>query len=264
MFYWLYDIPIGAMAALFCAVCMLFTWGGVLLLRPWILRWLGPQPGLNDFVSYFLSAYGVFYGLMLGLIAVATYQNFSNVESTVGKEATSIAALYRDLSAYPEPVRGRLQKHVHGYVDFLIDEAWPAQQQGNMHPGGTPRITALHHDLLAFEPTSRRDEIVHAETLRQFNTFLEARYQRLQSVTTALSSVLWWVVGIGAALNLSLLWFFSIEKLTAHLALSGLLSLFVGLMLFFIAAMDNPFRGEESVSTDPYKLVRQRLMLKAG
>ncbi|OOG37920.1 DUF4239 domain-containing protein [Polaromonas sp. A23] len=252
------------MAALFCGACLLFTWGGVLLLRPWVRRWLGPEPGINDFASYFLSAYGVFYGLVLGLIAVATYQNFSNVETTVSKEATSIATLYRDMSAYPDPVRGRLQKHMQDYVNFLINEAWPAQQQGQIHPGGSARVTALHHDLLAFEPTSRRDEIVHAETLRQFNVFLEARYQRLQSVTTALSSVLWWVVCIGAALNFSLLWFFSLDKLSAHLALSGILALFVGLMLFFIAAMDNPFRGEESVSPDAYKLVRQRLMNESG
>ena len=56
---------------------------------------------VGDFLQYF----GVIYGLLLGLLAVATYQNLSDVEKTVGNEASSLAALYRDVSAYPEPAR---------------------------------------------------------------------------------------------------------------------------------------------------------------
>lgn len=260
MFYWIYDIPHWMLALLFCAVCLAYTWGGLLLLRPLMRKWVGPQPDANEFVSYFLSAYGVFYGLMLGLIAVATYQNFADAEKAVGKEATAIAALYRDFSNYPEPARATLESQMKDYVRFLIVEAWPEQRQGRLHAGGTTRVSDLHQKLLSFTPASRTQEILHAETLRQFNSFLEARYARLQSVSTSLSGVLWWVVCLGAALNFSLLWLFSMDRLALHLVLSGILASFVGLMLFFIAAMDHPFRGEESVSPDALKLVQERLM----
>jgi hypothetical protein len=39
------------------------------------------------------------FGLLLGLVAVATYQNYSNVGHIVDKEASSLAALYRDFGA---------------------------------------------------------------------------------------------------------------------------------------------------------------------
>lgn len=260
MLYWIYDIPNGALAALLSAVCLAYTWVGLVIFRPWIRKWLGPQPGENEFVSYFLSAFGVFYGLMLGLIAVATYQNYSDADTAVGKEATSLSALYRDVSSYPEPARSSYQKHLREYTRFVIEEAWPAQQKGFVPQGGTTRVTAFQHDLMAFQPKTKAEEIIHAETVRQFNVFIEARRARLQSVTTGLPAVLWLVVGIGAALNLALLWMFSIDRLSVHLVLTGILSAFVGLMLFFIAAMDNPFRGEVSITPEAFQNVQAALM----
>ncbi|MCK9635078.1 hypothetical protein V3O24_16290 [Methylobacter sp. Wu8] len=261
MFYWIYDIPNGLLAGLMCFVCLSYTWIGLLTLRPWIRKWLGSeQGGENEFVSYFLSAYGVFYGLMLGLIAVATYQNFSDVDSKVAREVTSIAALYRDVSSYPEPVRSSYQNHLRGYVHYVIDEAWPAQQRGIVPMGGSMRVTNFQKDLFAFEPKTKGEEILHAEALRQFNVFIEARVAGKQSVGASLPEELWYVVVIGAALNLALIWMFSIDRVSIHLALSGILSLFVGLMLFFIAAMDNPFRGTLSITPEAFQMLLDSTM----
>lgn len=260
MFYWIYDIPSGWLAILMCTVCLGYTWGGLLLLRPRIRTWFGPEPGENEFVSYFLSAYGVFYGLMLGLIAVATYQNYTDAGNAVASEVNTISALYRDVSSYPEPVRSVLQKHLHDYVHFVVDEAWPAQQKGLIHEDGAVRVNRFQEDLFAFQPKTKSEELIHAEALRQFNVFCGTRTARLQSVSTALPEELWYVVAIGAMLNLALIWGFSIDRLSTHLVLSGILSLFVGLMLFFIAAMDNPFRGEVSVNPDAYRGVLDKLM----
>lgn len=260
MFYWIYDIPNGLLAVLMSVVCIVYTWGGLLLLRPWIRRWLGPEPGENEFVSYFVSVYGVFYGLMLGLIAVATYQNYSDVDAKVGKEVASISALYRHLSSYPEPDRSNYQNHIRDYVRYVIDEAWPAYQQDMIPAEGMVRFTNFQQDLGAFQPKTKAEEIIHAEALRQVNAFSETRTALLQAVSTALPEELWYVVVIGAALNLALIWMFSIDRLSVHLALSGVLSLFVGLMLFFIAAMDHPFRGKLSIEPEGYHMMLNNLM----
>ena len=49
------------------------------------------------------------YGSLLGLLAVATYQNHTDVEKAVSSEASSLAAPYRDVTAYPEPQRTELK-----------------------------------------------------------------------------------------------------------------------------------------------------------
>ncbi len=260
MFYWIYDISSGTLAILMALSCIGYTWLGLVLLRPRVRKWLGPQPGENEFVGHFLSAYGVFYGLMLGLIAVATYQNYSDAEKATAKEAATLAAIYRDVSSYPEPARSNHQGDLREYVRYVIEEAWADQQRGVIPAGGTARVTKFQSDLFAFQPKTKVEEILHAETLRVFNDFVQARAERLRNVTTGLPKVLWYVVILGGALNLSLIWMFSIDRLSVHLALSGILSAFVGLMLFFIAAMDNPFRGAVSISPEAFEIVQERLM----
>ena len=90
--------------------------------------------------------------------------------------------------------------------------------------------------------------------LHQFNAFVEVRRERLANVTTGIPPVLWWVVGLGAVLNIVLIWMLHME-IHVHVILGGMLSLFLGIVIFLIAALDNPFRGEVSVGPDAFQLV---------
>ena len=264
MFFWIYDIPNWQVALLFATVFIGFTWVGLLLARPTVRRWVGPQPGVNDLISYVLSSYCVFYGLMLGLVAVGTTQNFAEIEKTVGQEAAALAGLYRDISSYPEPIRGELQSSLRDYCRYVIDKAWPDQRRGVVPEGGSEKLAAFQAKLLAFQPSSKAQEILHAETLRQFSVCMERTRLRLQSVTAGLPGILWFVVVIGAVLNIFLTWLFSIDKLIIHLFLSGILSLFISLVISLIAAMDYPFRGELSVSADPFESTYTHVMAAAS
>ena len=120
-------------------------------------------------VGLALSSFSVFYGLLVGLVAVAAYQNFSTVGDIVDKEASSLAALYRDASGYPQPIRAQLQDELREYARYTIDEGWPMQARGVIASGGTARITTFFDTLVAFEPAKKSEEFIHAEALRQFN-----------------------------------------------------------------------------------------------
>jgi hypothetical protein len=98
--------------------------------------------------------------------------------------------------------------------------------------------------------------------LRQFNHFVELRRSRLANVTTGIPAVLWWVVVVGAVLNIVLIWLLDME-VHVHVLLSGVLSVFLGVVIFLIAAMDNPFRGDVSVGPDSFQLVYDSLMKPA-
>ncbi len=49
-------------------------------------------------------------------------------------------------------------------------------------------------------------------------------------------------------------------KIVNHLFLGGMLSAFMGLMIFLIASLDNPFRGELSISSAPFQDILTHLM----
>lgn len=94
------------MIILFEAVFVGVFWLGALLLRPFVRAWLHEEARLDDMLAGILQYFGVIFGLLLGLLAVATYQNRLDVEKSNADEASSLSALYRNLSAYrAEPRR---------------------------------------------------------------------------------------------------------------------------------------------------------------
>lgn len=259
-FFWIYDIPEWSFCLLMVAVFVIFSVGGQRLTRNWVRRLMGEPPGHNDVVSYYLGAFGVFYGITLGLISVGVWQDFTDVDSTAGAEASSIAALYRDVSGFPEPTRTELQGQLRNYTRFLIDEAWPQQRRGILPTGGTAHITRLQVTLASFEPKTMGQQVVQAEAMRQFNHLIELGRQRLESVDTGLPAMLWWVVFFCAALNIAVTWLLVLPKPIVHDLLTGSLGALLGLLIFMMAAMDHPFRGEFSVGTLYYEEVFDQLM----
>lgn len=259
MFYWIYDLPTESLAIILAATFVGFYWAGCILLRPIFRLFVRSESGVNEVVGYVLSCFCVFYGLLLGLLAVAVYQNFAQVELNVAKEATALTALYHDIAAYPEPHGQNLRWLLRDYCHYVIKYGWPLQQRGIIPEGAVPRVRAFQEKLLAFQPNSPSEEIIHAEAIHQFNVFLEQRSLRLQSVATGIPSVMWYVVVVGAVVNLTMVWLFEMRFIT-QLFLGGLLAFFLGSMIFLIAAMDNPFRGDVSVSADPFERVHKMML----
>ena len=262
--YWIYDIPNWQLGLLTTAVFVAVSVLGLLATRP-LVRWLvGASGRHNDVTSYYIAAVGVLYGLALGLIAVATYQNYTDVDGKAAREANALAGLYRDLDGYPAPLRGELEDLLRTYVRFTIEKEWPAHRRGEVVEGGGDILEEFENRMMAFEPVREREKIIHAEVIDTLDDVVEARAARIQSVGTALPGVLWGVVLFGAALNIGLTYLFWVENLKLHLVLVAAFAASLALLIFLTAAMDNPFRGEFSVSPDAYQSVLDNVMRPAA
>ena len=205
------------------------------------------------------AIFGVIYGLLLGLLAVATYQNYAEVENTVENEASSLAALYRDVSSYPEPKRSELEALLRDYTRYVIDEAWPLQRKGIVPAEAVKKVADCQASLVGFEPQTKSQEALHDAALKQFNAFYEYRRARLHSVTSGIPAVMWYTVAVGALLNIFLLLLFDL-RLGIHLLLGGILAFFLATLISLIALMDHPFRGEMSLSRTAFQLVYDQVM----
>ena len=211
-------------------------------------------------MSYTTAGFSLFYGLLLGLLAVAAYQNFDEVRRSAFTEAATLASLYRDAARYPEPVRSDVQALLRDYTLYVIHKDWPAHREGIIYNGGSNRLNMIQYSILQFEPQTPGDEILHGQTLQDFNNFVTARQSRLAGVRTAIPGVMWYTVAIGALTNIFLIWMLDMRFFT-HLLLGGIGAFFLGVMIFLIASMDNPMRGEISVSPGAYQLVYDAQMV---
>jgi hypothetical protein len=259
MFDFFYDIPTVTLAIYCVAFFVGLMWLGIIFIKPILRLLIGREPGINDLVFHTTSGFSLFYGLLLGLLAVAAYQNLEEVRKNVFGEASSLASLYRDASLYPEPIRPELQELLRDYTMYVIYKDWPAHRQGKIYKGGSNRLTMIQYTAFKFNPKNVSDEILHSQTLEHFSGFVEARQRRLDGVGLAIPGVLWYVVAVGALVNVILIWMLNMRFFT-HMILGGIVAFFLGVVVFLIIAVDRPMRGEISVGPAAYQLVYDTLM----
>ncbi len=257
---WIYDLPTWLLALLIVAVFMVVSIGGLLLSRHYVTNHLVFSREINDAVNYFGSAIAALYSVTLGLIAVASWANFSTVGGLVSKEAATIGVLYRDMGGYPEPLATDLRHELREYTTFVVEKVWPAQQHGVLLDQPTLMLTAMHEKIMAYEPPTSGKSVMHAEAMRRFNELIDLRRQRIDRVDDGLPAILWIVVCFGGLLTLGVSYLFWIEDIRFHVLLLSMLTVFIALMIFLIAALDRPFRGGVSVPPDSYTLIIQRIM----
>src|SRR5689334_15839518 len=118
MLYGLYDLPTWLWGLLTIVCFAMASCAGLVLMRVWIRKHLRLSSDINEAINGYFSGVGVIYGLLLGLVAVATWHNFDTASSLISKEAATVASLYRDVSNYPEPLKGELLNHLQNHITY--------------------------------------------------------------------------------------------------------------------------------------------------
>lgn len=259
MMYWVYDYSNITFAIATVATFVAFGILGVLVTRWYLGRQQGDVSDENDVVSFYFSAIVGFYGITLGLISVGVWQTFSEADHKSTIEAAAVESLFRDVSSLREPARSLSRGALEKYVQNVIEVAWPMQRKGEIPKGGSEIMSELQAALFPFEPQTTGQSNIHAEALSQYNRLSELRRLRVLSATSGLPASTWWVVISGAAASIIFTWMFVVQSRARHIFLTGLFSALLGLLIFLIAALDNPYRGEYSVGSDAFELVLDRM-----
>ena len=260
MFETVFDYPLYIVGPGILGVLCIFAAAGLMAVRRSLLPRLRIGTEDSEFTGAMAQGVMVFYGLAVALIAVNVFQDYSDTSKIVSEEATSLAAIYRDVSGYPEPVRGQMQKELREYTAQIINEAWPLQQKGEVPTAGVAYMDRLQAILFGYEPTSEGQKILHAETLGAYNRMVHARRMRLDSLKTGLPVVMWTTILIGGLISLTACFFFKVDDTRLHVVMLVLLSMFIGLVIFMTLALDRPYRGDLGLGSEPYKLIYEQLM----
>ena len=259
--YWVYDLSNLHMAIAIVAAFVVYGSAGLLCVYRFRRHQLGNDFSDNDVVGLYFGSMVGFYGIMLGLVAVSAWQSLSDAEKMATTESAAIERLYRNISAYPKPMRGALQVALIDYTQNVIEVAWPMQRSGRTPTGGSEAMTMLQNRMFPYEPKTLGQLAVHQEALNQYGHLSELRRLRVFSASGGIPGTMWWVVLLGALTSIAMAWFFKMTSLWYHLALTTVYSFSIGLLIFLIVALDNPYLGEFSVGPDAYQLVLDRIRM---
>jgi hypothetical protein len=255
-----FNLPLIVAGPVIILFLVAFGLGGLTLFRRSQLPKLKFGHSDAHFSGAMVASIMVFYGLALALTAVHVWETYEEVARVTTRESACIAALWRDVSAYPEPTRSLLQAGLKEYTDYTIHEAWPLQHKGIVPVRGISRIDRFQATLMEFEPQTEGQKLLMSEALRAYSSMIEVRRERLHAVETQLPGVMWLVVVAGAAISLLSAFFFPVEDVRVHATQVSLLAALIGVVIFMIVALDRPFHGDLGLTAAPYELVYDQLM----
>lgn len=209
----------------------------------------------NGVVGWFFSGVLTIYGITLGLIAVTTWESTSAVGTVASREAAAIAALYRDANGFESPAREELRAKLRDYTRFVIEKVWPAQRRGEILTDGNRMLNEFQSQLYSHDPKTEAQKILQAEALKTYNELVEFRRERTEAVKQRVPNVIWAVILLGGALTVATSFCFHVQQFRFHLLLTTSLATMIGLLVFLIAALDQPYSGAVTVNATAYQII---------
>jgi hypothetical protein len=257
---WFYELPAQVSLPLFVGSFLVVSLAVLVALRPAVKRLSGDREEWDRVLGYAIASFGLFYGILLALVAVSVYSNFATVHDDVLTETSNLAALYRDVSGFPADQAAAMHADLRDYVHVVISKDWPLQRLNIPPNDGTRAIAAFQTHLLAVKPADPGDQALLGQTIQQFNSFIAARRERIADVELALPGLLWVVLWAGAAINAILLGLIQVRRVTIHIVMAGLIALYVGLLIFEIASMDHPYSGAIAIDPSDFRILLDQVM----
>jgi hypothetical protein len=249
---WLYQIPNWLLCLLVVGVFATVSLVGLKLTRPWVSSF---KTHHNDIVASFAASVGVLYAVLLAMIAVAAWTNYTTVDSLAAQEADLVHSLFRDIEAYPQFERDELRGLLREYVDTVIHTEWPALQKGSTDRRAALVVDSIFSGWIKLDPRTEAQKIVNAETLARLNLFQSVRQSRLQTGGNGLDAVLWVVVLAGAVVSIGICYLFWIENKLLHQVMISILGVMIGVVVYLILALDHPMWGAITIRPTAFEAV---------
>jgi hypothetical protein len=252
---WIYNNPTWLWGPIVVAVFIAAACVGLLIFHR--LVHVKVRRAHNDLAGFTFAIVGVLYAVLLAFIAIATWESFSRASDVVENESDYAGGMYLDSAGLPDAKGQEIRDALAKYVSVVVDVEWPIQRTGKTPDQGWKPLRDLATAIATIHPQTQGEAVIEAEMLKTWNLLYNARSARLSAVQGHIPGVIWAIVFFGAAITTGYTYFFGYEHFGMHLAMTAVLAATLGLIIVMIIALDWPFRGEISVSPDPFIMTQQ-------
>jgi hypothetical protein len=189
--------------------------------------------------------------LLLAFSAVSVWESFGSAEEAVIREGDTVGELARDLAVYGSPESRAAREQLRRYTQLVVSDEWIAMRDGNASDEAWLASDAMFRAVASLEPDTPRRQALLPEIWARSNELVGHRRDRLYMTQAEVPGTLWTVVLAGTILTL--LTTFVLPPTRFNIGMIASLAFSLGLVFFFIIAMDRPFAGKESISAAPFQ-----------
>jgi hypothetical protein len=253
----LYDWPNWALGLLFTIGWALLGVSGHALLHR--LRPVELAEADRNLAIALLAVVATVNSLLLAFAAIAVWQSYSDANQATTAEATAMSQLSRDLAVFDTAPSDLARQRLKDYARVVVDKEWPAMRIDQLDEGTWQEFDELFRAVGQLQPATPREVALMPQIWSHANELVKFRRDRLDAVQDQVPVTLWAVIILGTVLTI--LPTYALPRTRFNQALVAMLSFSMGLMFFFIAAMDRPFAGQESIGPEPFESVLRNMAL---
>lgn len=246
----LYDLPNLVLGALVIGVTIAFCLGSYFLGR----RLMGRTEITEEqraLAMAVLPIVATVHSLLLAFSAVSVWESYSAAEYSVIEEANRIGQMTRDLAVFGSAESMRARGLLKEYAQTVIDEEWPGLRNGTANQHAWDQFDTVFRAVGTLQPDTPQRVALMPEIWAKTNSLVELRRDRIHASQSEVPATLWTVVLIGTMLTMFTT--FVVSPTRFNVTMLAMLSCSVGLVFFFLIAMDRPFAGRESISPEPFQ-----------
>jgi hypothetical protein len=217
----------------------------------------------NDVAGFIYAVVGVSYAVLLGLMLIAVWEQWNAAEEVASDEANELAGIFYFAHAVPQPEGRRIQELASSYAEVVVEEEWPAMEQGSSSPKAWATLDELRGTILGLDPPTGDRQVPYSQArynqiLDQLHGLGDGRRERLLAASGGLPTILWVVLTGGGAITIAFTYLFGLENTLVHTLMVASLALIIALSLFSVAALDHPFKGDVRIHPDAFEQVLER------
>jgi len=247
------SVPIGLL--LLC-VSMALAVGGLILVQRFVPIALRRQH--NDVAGFIYAVLGVVYAVLLGLMVVAVWEEWNAAAKTADEEANSLAEIFWLAARMPESEGHHIQELARSYARVVVDEEWPLMQQEKSSPKAWDVLDEIRANLQNFDPSTPAQRVLYEQGFERMNDLADARRDRLLEAEHGLPAILWVVLMVGGIVVVGFTYLFGLDSTVIHLLMVAALALIISLVLFTVAALNFPFKGDITIGPEAMEQVLGR------
>jgi hypothetical protein len=241
---------------LLLCVAMALAVGGLILVQRLVPIALRREH--NDVAGFIYAVLGVTYAVLLALMVVAVWEEWERAGDTADEEASALAEIFWIADRLPESDGRQIQEVARSYGRVVVDEEWALMEHEKSSPRAWDLLDELRASLQDFDPSTSGQQVLYEQSLDRMHDLANARRDRLLEAENGLPAILWVVLIIGGVIVVGFTYLFGLQSTAIHLLMVGALALIIALVLFTVAALNFPFKGDITVDPDAMEHVLGR------
>jgi len=158
----------------------------------------------------------------------------------------------------PESEGHHIQELARSYARVVVNEEWPLMEQKKSSPKAWDLLHEIRTNLQSFDPSTPAQQVLYEQGFERMRDLADARRDRLLEAKHGLPAILWVVLILGGIVVVSFTYLFGLDSTLVHVLMVAALALIIALVLFTVAALNYPFKGDITIGPEAMEQILGR------